>query len=103
MSQKTDIMHCNDYKEALAADPNFKGESGHVHSCANCQAYSSDILATIGACVIRYSGVRSDDPELTGESLSDQVLAQLNHEPWALLPTSDAIEDGALAPHLAIQ
>lgn len=51
---------------------------------------------TIGACVVRHSGVRSDDPQLPGESLSDQVLAHLDHEPWTLLPTSDAIDDGTL-------
>ncbi len=45
MSQMSKMMNCNDYKEALTADPGFEDESGHVDSCASCQAYSAEILA----------------------------------------------------------
>jgi len=45
MSQMNKMMNCNDYKEALTADPGFEDESGHVDSCASCQAYSAEILA----------------------------------------------------------
>ena len=45
MSQMSKIMNCNDYKEALTADPGFVDESGHLDSCASCQAYSAEILA----------------------------------------------------------
>jgi uncharacterized protein DUF3379 len=45
MSQMDKIMNCKDYKEALTADPGFEDESGHVDSCASCQAYGAEILA----------------------------------------------------------
>jgi len=45
MSQMNKMMNCKDYKEALTADPGFEDESGHVDSCASCQAYSAEILA----------------------------------------------------------
>ncbi len=146
MSQTTDIMNCNDYKEALAADPNFNDESGHVQSCADCQAYgqtySRDMLTlneniaaamqldvpnlvmpdlpdidtenvvalsprrsvsapvwfAIAASVVLavFIGVRSDDPQLPTVSLADQVLAHIDHEPEALVPTNVAIDDGTL-------
>ena len=38
-------MNCEDYRVALTADPEFEEDSGHVHACADCQAYSSEILA----------------------------------------------------------
>lgn len=45
MSQMNKMMNCKDYQEALTADPGFEDESGHVDSCASCQAYSAEILA----------------------------------------------------------
>ncbi len=45
MSQTTDIMNCEDYKIALAADPDFNDESGHASNCADCQLYRSEMLA----------------------------------------------------------
>ena len=45
MSQMNKMMNCKDYKEALTADPGFEDESGHVDSCASCQAYRTEILA----------------------------------------------------------
>lgn len=45
MSQMNKTMNCEDYIEALTADPGFEDESGHVDSCASCQAYSAEILA----------------------------------------------------------
>jgi hypothetical protein len=45
MSRMSKMMNCNDYKEALTADPGFEDESGHVDSCASCQAYRTEMLA----------------------------------------------------------
>ena len=45
MSQTSKTMNCNDYKEALTADPGFEDESGHVESCASCQGYRAEMLA----------------------------------------------------------
>ena len=45
MSQMTDTMNCENYREALAANPDFNDESGHVDACTDCQAFNSEILA----------------------------------------------------------
>lgn len=45
MSQVTINMNCTDYKNALTAEPGFCDESRHADSCADCQAYSDEILA----------------------------------------------------------
>lgn len=45
MSQMSKVMNCKDYKDALTADPGFEDESGHLDSCASCEAYSAEILA----------------------------------------------------------
>ncbi len=38
-------MNCEDYKQAIAAQPSFDGGAGHVADCADCQAYRRDMLA----------------------------------------------------------
>ncbi len=45
MSQETKTMNCEDYKEALTADPEFDDESGHPDTCVACQEYSAEMLA----------------------------------------------------------
>ena len=45
MSQKRELMTCNDYQEALTANPAFEDESGHLDSCASCQAYRAEMVA----------------------------------------------------------
>jgi hypothetical protein len=44
MSQVTMNMNCTDYRKALTAEPGYHDESGHVDSCADCQAYRDEIL-----------------------------------------------------------
>jgi len=38
-------MNCEDYKQAIAADPSFDGGAAHLSECAACQAYRKDILS----------------------------------------------------------
>lgn len=139
MSQTTDKMNCDDYQAAKAADPGFEDESGHVHTCADCQAFSREILAlddrlraamelnvpplcmpelpdidtenvvllparrrlttpgwfAVAATVMLavFIGVRTLAPTAPVESLESQVLAHVDHEPVALLPTSTPVDD----------
>jgi len=37
-------MNCEDYRKALTAEPAYEDESGHVRTCAACQAYSGEIM-----------------------------------------------------------
>ena len=45
MSRETKMMNCEDYKEALTADPAFDDESGHFDTCVACREYSAEMLA----------------------------------------------------------
>jgi hypothetical protein len=38
-------MNCDDYQQAVGADPSFDGGVEHRNECAACQAYRSDLLA----------------------------------------------------------
>ena len=38
-------MNCEEYREAIAADPSFDGGAGHLGQCAACQAYRSKMQA----------------------------------------------------------
>lgn len=38
-------MNCDDYRKAIAAEPSFDDDTGHVDACADCQAWRADILA----------------------------------------------------------
>jgi len=39
------MMNCEEYREAIAADPSFDGGAGHLSECSSCQAYRSEMLA----------------------------------------------------------
>lgn len=130
-------MNCNDYKQAIAADPNFDGGAGHLAGCAECQAYRKEMLllddrisralavdvpelklpelAPIDAGnVVRLSGrrrvstpawfamaatvmfaavlgVRLLSTGIEYDSLADQVLAHIEHEPYSLRVTDTPI------------
>lgn len=137
-------MNCEQYREAIAADPSFDGGAGHLTECAACQAYRGEMQAldqTISrALALDVPELRMPDlPDLstsrsdnvialpgrkrlpatwlamaatvviaafvgfqfvsTGieyESLADEVLAHLDHEPAALRVTDVAITDERL-------
>jgi len=36
-------MNCDDYRQAIAADPSFDGGAGHLSECVACQAYRSEM------------------------------------------------------------
>ena len=37
-------MNCEQYREAIAADPSFDGGAGHLSECEACQAYRREML-----------------------------------------------------------
>ena len=37
-------MNCEQYREAIGADPSFDGGAGHLSECASCQAYRKEML-----------------------------------------------------------
>lgn len=36
-------MNCEQYREAIAADPSFDGEAAHLNECAACQSYRAEM------------------------------------------------------------
>ena len=38
-------MNCEEYREAIAADPAFEGGDSHVAGCGDCQAFQREMLA----------------------------------------------------------
>jgi hypothetical protein len=39
------MMNCEQYREAIAADPSFDGGAGHLSECSACQTYRSEMMA----------------------------------------------------------
>lgn len=137
MSQASNEMNCTEIQTALAADPAFEDESGHLQGCADCQARQGDLkvldqrlrnamevnvpklkmpelpdlyLKNVAALPARrrmtapawfalaasvalavFVGSRVSGPENTEYSLAEQVLAHVDHEPAALLPSSTPV------------
>lgn len=123
-------MNCEEYREAIAAEPTFDGGAGHLSECSACQQYRSEILAlddrisralvldvpelrlpelpeteadnvvtladrrrvsppvwlAMAATVLLAAviGVRLISGGVEYDSLGEEVLAHLQHEPYAL-------------------
>lgn len=61
-------MNCEEYREAVSAEPSFDGGAGHLSECAECQAYRREMLAldeVIGRALVL------DVPELDVPELPD--------------------------------
>lgn len=133
-------MNCEEFKQAIAADPSFDGGTAHLADCADCAAYQADMRAldrkiamaltlsvpelsmpeltaidttnvvtlpkrritpawfAIAATVVIAAvvGIRMLATDLPFESLADQVVAHIDHEPYALRVTSTPISDERL-------
>jgi len=144
MSQAKE-MNCEEYRQALTAEPGFKDESRHADDCVECRGYSAGILALdagiaramkisvpelrmpelpnldvadvvsfparrflsrpvwfgLAATVLLAAmvGLRLMGPGMdeTAGTLEEQVLAHVDHEPDALLPSSTPVTDRRLA------
>ena len=141
------MMNCEEYREAIAADPSFDGGAGHVTGCAACQAYRNDMLAlddniaralaidvpdlkmpelpdieadkvvALGqrrrvspplwlamaatVAIAAFLGVRFIGGGVEYDSLADEVLAHLDHEPYALRVSDEPVSDGRLSSVVA--
>ena len=135
-------MNCEEYREAIAADPSFDGAAGHLSECAACQAYRKEMLEldkaigkalaldvpkleipelpdieidnvvampqrrwstpaflAMAATVVlaAFVGFRMLGTGVEYESLGQELLAHLDHEPNALVVTDVAVSDERLA------
>ena len=135
-------MNCEEYRQALTADPAWTGGAGHVAACAECQAFarkvqalnldiaralqvdvpplvmpalpeidSSNVAAlptrrrslkpywfAIAATVVLAASIslRMSGMFETYETLGEEVLAHLDHEPVALRVTDTPVSDERL-------
>jgi hypothetical protein len=132
-------MNCEEFKQAVAADPSFDGAT-HVRDCVDCAAYQADMRAfdqkiikalelqapplrmpdlpeidsanvvtlpgrkvitpwlAVAATVVIAAvvGIRMLGSDLQADSLRDQIIAHLDHEPNSLRVTSTPISDARL-------
>lgn len=76
-------MNCEQYREAIAADPSFDGGAGHLSECAACQAYRREMLE-LDRAIGRALAI--DVPELAVPELpdieADNVVA-LHRRRWS--------------------
>lgn len=135
-------MNCEEYREAIAADPSFDGGAGHLTGCAACQEYRSEMLAledrisralvlevpeidmpalpeietanvvtmagrrrvsapawfAMAATVLLAAvlGVRLVSTGIEYDSLAEEVLAHLQHEPYALRVSDTPVSEQRL-------
>ena len=134
---------CEEYREAIGADPSFDGGAGHLASCEPCQAYREEMQALnrrIGRAlaisvpelklpelpdidtsnvtalprrrfaapawlavaatvtIAAFVGFRLFDTDVSaGVALAEQIVAHIEHEPYALVETDEAVSDERLA------
>ena len=135
-------MNCEEYREALTADPSWTGGAGHVADCAECQAFTRRVQAlnldiaramqidvpplvmpelpdidnskvetlaprrrsrtpywfAIAATLVLAASIslRMSGVFETYETLEEEVLAHLDHEPAALRVTDTPVSDERL-------
>ena len=137
------MMNCDEYRQAISADPAFDGGAGHLSACAECQAFRAEMqsldariaealqipapeltmpeLPTVDTDNVvsmatrrplsnwaRYAmaasvmlaviiGIRLFGVGVSYDSLGEEVLAHLDHEPYALRVSDTPVSDARLA------
>ncbi len=135
-------MNCEEYREAISANPAFEGGSDHLAGCEECQAFRREMqalnlqiakamqlsvpalkmpelptidsekvvslearkplsrpvwLAMAASVLIAvFLGVRMLGVSVDYDSLGEEIIAHLDHEPYALRVTDKPVDDGRL-------
>ncbi len=136
-------MNCEDYSQAIAADPSYDGGDAHLSACADCRALRDEMRAldrkigralaievpsldmpelpevdtenvvplsghgrftmpawmAVAAVLVlgAFIGIRMLGSEVDYPSLADEIVAHLDHEPYALRVTDRPVADSRLA------
>lgn len=134
------MMNCEEYRQAISADPAFDGGADHLSACADCQAFRRDMQAlnlriakamqlsvpalklpelpavdnvvpmasreplsrpvwfAMAASVLFavIMGARMLGVGVSYDSLGEEIIAHLDHEPYALRVTSTPVSDSKL-------
>jgi len=136
------MMTCEEYREAVAANPLYEGGDSHASQCPACQAFQTDMqaldskiaralaisvpelkmpeLADVDSSIVSVLrtrrlttpawlavaatvaiaavlGFRMLGNDLSYPSLADEIVAHLEHEPYALRVTDKSVSDSRLA------
>ena len=153
MNASGNIMNCEQYKEAIAADPTFEDDAGHVAACAACAEFKADMLVlnesitaalninvptlqmpelpdigaaeekvvslasrkrptfgvpawiglAAGFALVAFFGMRFiPNGNITDAELAQEILAHVDHEPWATKVTDVAVTDERLNDVMAV-
>lgn len=136
-------MNCEDFRQAIAAEPSYGGGEAHLSACADCRAFRDEMrtldgrisralaitvpelripdlpdvdsanvvplaghrrftmpgwLAVAAMLVLAaFVGVRMIGSQVTYPSLADEIVAHLDHEPYALRMTDRPVDASRLA------
>lgn len=139
----TDTMNiCEEYREAIAAEPSFDGGAAHLSACASCQSFREEMLALdeqIGRALalsvpeldlpelgdvdtsnvttlpqrrfgtpawlaaaatvtlVAFIGFQMFGGSLSNDTLAEQIIAHIDHEPYSFRETTNAVSDERLA------
>ncbi len=136
-------MNCEDYRQAIAADPSYDGGEAHLSACSDCRAFRDDMrgldrkigralaievpppsvpvlpeidttdvvplaghrrftmpawMAVAAVLVLgAFIGIRMLGSNVEYPSLADEIVAHLDHEPYALRVTDRPVDNSRLA------
>lgn len=136
-------MNCEDYRQAIAADPSYDGGDAHLSACGDCRAFRDEMRAldrrigralalevpslslpelpdvdtenvvplaghrrfsmpawmAVAAVLVlgAFIGIRMLGSDVTYPSLADEIVAHLDHEPYALRVTDTPVDERRLA------
>ena len=103
-------MNCEEFRQAVATDPAFSGGAGHAAVCSDCRDYQRSMLdlnlkiaramlIAVAATVVLATSIslRMSGFLVSYDTLAEEVLAHLDHEPGALRVTTTPVSDKRLA------
>lgn len=136
-------MNCEDYRQAIAAEPSYDGGEAHLSACADCRAFRDEMRALDGRIgralaisvpelrlpdlpdidsanvvplagrprftmpawlavaamlmLAAFVGLRMIGSNVSYPSLTDEIVAHLDHEPYALRVTDEPVDARRLA------
>ncbi len=141
MTNRELMNTCEEYREAIAADPSFDGGATHLTECAACQAFRSEMktldlmigraltisvpdisvpelpevdTSNVSALPLRrfttptwlavaatvtlaaFVGFSMLGDNLSNSTLAEQIIAHIDHEPYAFRAANNAVSDERL-------
>jgi hypothetical protein len=108
MSTSGKNMNCDEYKEAIAADPSFSDDAGHVAACPSCAQFKANMLALderiASALAIDVPALQIPDLPMVSATEDKVVSLESHRKQRFAMPTWIGIAAGfALAAIVGVQ